>query len=69
MFDGNTVQWWSINCTNKSDSEKWRDIGKVIITFSHFIEDLIFRRKKVISTKKYNQHARRVMKSIIFLEV
>lgn len=44
-------------------------IGKVIITFSHFIEDLIFRRKKVISTKKYNQHARRVMKSIIFLEV
>ena len=27
-------------------------IGKVIITFSHFIEDLIFRRKKVISTKK-----------------
>lgn len=42
-------------------------IGK--ITFSHFIEDLIFRRKKVISTKKYNQHAQRVMKSIIFLEV
>ena len=42
-------------------------IGK--ITFSHFIEDLIFRRKKVISTKKYNQHAQRVMKSIIFFEV
>ena len=42
-------------------------IGKV--TFSHFIEDLIFRRKRVISTKKYNQHAQRVMKSIIFFEV
>lgn len=43
-------------------------IGK--ITFSHFIEDLIFRREKVIiSTKKYNQHAQRVMKSIIFFEV
>ena len=27
------------------------------LTFSHFIEDLIFRGKKVISTKKYNQHA------------
>lgn len=39
------------------------------LTFSHFIEDLIFRGKKVISTKKYNQHARRVMKSIIFFEV
>ena len=37
------------------------------LTFSHFIEDLIFRGKKVISTKKYNQHAQRVMKSIIFL--
>lgn len=42
-------------------------IGK--ITFSHFIEDLVFRREKVISTKKYNQHAQRVMKSIIFFEV